>query len=133
MRLLLVLFGAAILAFTVYLHKFATAVPPCPHPNFIASHLCVHCNTLDDAADFTRYRSRPTGKNTIFFGRPAFEVKTYIADRCGNVEPVRAAACTLTRGSMTTSGTYTCMWLGTHCVGEHSLSNGHLFYRDIRC
>ncbi len=108
---------------------FATAVQPCPHGRFISNHLCTYCTSLDDAADFSRYRPRPTWKNTVFFGRPSFEVKTYLRDRCGNIDPVQVAVCTKTD----TSTTYSCTWMGQRCIGEHSISTGHLYYHDIKC
>ncbi len=105
-----------------------SAVPACPNPKFIANHLCVDCSTLDNAAYFSKYRPFPPRRNTVFFGRPQFEVKTYMADRCGNIEGCKAALCTKTDAE-----TYTCRWLGNNCFAEHSISSGHLHYQNIKC
>ncbi len=104
------------------------SIPPCPHPRFLARHLCSHCTTLDDAEDFSRYRPAPSGRNTVFFGTPRFEVKTYIADRCGNIDPAKVAVCT-----SRDRRSYSCTWLGQVCYGEHSIRSGHLFYNAIKC
>ncbi len=110
---------------------YASAVEPCPHPRFITNHLCTDCYTLTDAADFSKYRPRPTWTNTVFLGRPSFEVKTYKSDRCGNIDPVKVAVCSKT--DPVASNPYTCTWLGQRCLGEHAISSGHLYYGDIKC
>ena len=119
---------ALIMGIFWYSSNSVAGVSPCPHPNFIANHLCAHCRTLDDAADFSKYRPYPTGRNSVFFGRPAFEEKTYLPDRCGNVDSVPAAVCTSSGPNK-----YTCTWLGKACYAEHSIRNGHLFYNAIKC
>ncbi len=127
MKFLLLLaasFGIVLLMYT----DVAPAVDPCPHPNFLANHLCAHCTTLDDAGDFSKYRPHPSGKNTVFFGMPKFEQKSYLPDRCGNVDGVTVAVCTYKSPNV-----YNCRWLGTECYGEHSITNGHLFYQNIKC
>ncbi len=126
------IFLAITLAFFIVAYFCTSTYPmePCPHPNFLARHLCTHCNSLDDAADFSKYRPMPTGRNTVFLGHPRFEIKTYMKDRCGNVDAVRVAVCTRTGH---TDVPYTCNWLGERCYGEHSLSSGHLFYNGIKC
>ncbi len=122
--------GLAILVL-VYFMGFS-AVEPCPHPAFIDHHLCSYCHTLQDAATFSKYRTNPSGRNTVFFGHPQFEVKTYRADRCGNVDPVKVAVCTRTDFETSPTG-FACNWMGSTCYGEHSLTTGHLYYRDIKC
>ncbi len=122
----------ALVSALLFLLYFTTSwsVPPCPHPKFIANHLCVHCTDLDSAAEFSKYRPRPSYRNSVFLGRPAFEQKTYLPDRCGNVNGVRVATCTLKDA---VKNSYACQWLGTNCFGEHSIASGHLFYNDIKC
>ena len=122
-----------LLSIAVFLLYFVItpAVRPCPHPYFLDNHLCTYCYTLEDAADFTKYRPNPTGRNTVFFGRPTFEIKTYMDDRCGNVDSVKVAVCSMTNPKARNS--YTCTWMGDRCYGEHSIANGHLFYRNIKC
>ncbi len=121
---------AIAIGITISVISRSAAVPPCPHPNFIDNHLCTSCSTLDDAANFSKYRPRPSGRNTVFFGRPRFEVKSYMKDRCGNIDAVMVAVCTASGLDPTE---YICHWLGSRCIGEHSITNGHLFYRDIKC
>ena len=69
-------------------------------------------------------------RNTVFFGSPKFELKTYIKDRCGNVDGVKVAVCT---NHGTDDNMFNCNWMGVNCYAEHSTSTGHLYFRDIKC
>ena len=128
------IFKAVLVIAVIYIivYHSTSAVDPCPHPNFIANHLCVHCVSLDDAAHFSRYRPRRTMKNSVFFGQPAFETKSYLPDRCGNIDGTKVAICTATNPGMDVSE-YNCRWLGMNCYGEHSITTGHLHYSNIKC
>ena len=135
MKRLHILYFVLVLAFIAVLYNFlypVEAVPPCPHPNFVTNHLCSFCQTLEDAADFSKYRPRISRRNTVFFGSPTFEVKTYMKDRCGNIDGTRAAVCTYDY-SVKSGNPFKCTWLGSMCYGEHSLTTGHLFYNAIKC
>ncbi len=108
----------------------------CPHPTFIDRHICTTCHTLEDAADFSRYRQNPTYTNTVVFGYPSFEVKTYKEDRCGNVDFAKVAVCRIVGGlddMYYNRPVYTCTWKGQTCFTEHSITSGHLFYGEIKC
>ncbi len=132
MKLLRVLLAFAVVL-TILIFFPVKSVPPCPHHTFITNHLCSHCYTLQDAAVFTESRPKSTLRNTVFFGRPKFEVKTYLPNRCGNVDGAPAAICTMDFTSSTEHPAYTCNWLGKSCYAEHSLTNGHLYYADVKC
>ena len=106
---------------------------PCPHPVFVERHICSYCKTLQDSADFSRYRPHPTFKNTVLFGHPPFEVKTYMKGRCGNVNAIPVAVCTTTVESTFNKPNYRCSWMGSRCFAEHSTSTGHLFYTEVKC
>ncbi len=112
----------------------------CPHHRFIEKHICPYCKTLADAAAFTQLMRRPTRRNTVFYGHPIFEVKTYKRDRCGNVSPTAVAICQETKSgndptfpTVALLPTYECHYLGKTCYAEHSMSTGHLFFDEIRC
>ncbi len=105
----------------------------CPHDRFLGRHLCEGCRNLDDAAEFSRYVSAPPHRNTVFFGHPKFEVKTYKDDRCGNIDGVPAAICTDKKISGSVLPKYSCIYKGQQCYAEHSMRNGHLFHNEIFC
>ncbi len=107
----------------------------CPQMRFLERHLCSTCRTLEDAADFTRFLENPHHTNTIFFGEPPFEVKTYKKDRCGNTVGVPVATCSTIPYNQTYKklGNYFCRFEGKTCYGEHAISTGHLFFGEIRC
>ncbi len=102
----------------------------CPHERFITHHICPYCNTLEEAATFTRLiRGHNTMKNTVLLGSPNFELKTYRRNRCGNTNAVKIAICEF----MHNSQEFQCKLLGNYCYCEHSTVNGHLFFKEIKC
>ncbi len=106
----------------------------CPHERFLARHLCEDCRTLEDAANFCKFGLSPTSRNTVFFGHPRYEVKTYKSDRCGNIDGVKTAICRLTtEKDVTGLSKFECTFLGECCYAEHSTSSGHLFFHEIFC
>ncbi len=101
----------------------------CPHPRFIERHICPYCDTLQEAATFTRLiRGTSIRKNTVIFGTPNFELKSYLKKRCGNIDAVPAAVC-----QKTEPGVFECEFIGQRCFCEHSTSNGHLYFHEIKC
>ncbi len=105
----------------------------CPHENFLSNHVCTTCTTTTDAADFSKYvnADNPRKVNTVFYGRPSFEPRTYISNRCGMTVAVPTASCKRMAGS-SIPPKYTCTYLG-ECLAEHSTANGHLFHDEMRC
>ncbi len=120
--------ATAVIGLVSFYFMLSSSVEPCPHPYFIASHLCVHCKTLQDAADFSKTRPYEPMINTVFFGMPRFEKKTYMQNRCGNIDGVPVAIC-----KRTNYPHFECHWQGQNCYGEHAISSGHLYYADIKC
>ncbi len=100
----------------------------CPHEQFLERHVCPYCETLQDAATFSRLIRGYARRNTVLFGTPEFEVKTYLKNRCGNTTPVKIATCSLVDNIY-----YHCELLGFKCFCEHSTINGHIFFREIKC
>ncbi len=106
----------------------------CPHERFITHHLCADCDNLDAAANFCKYMPLPPIRNTVFFGNPRFEVKTYTSDRCGNIDGTKTAVCTMTsEEGVTGLPVFECTFLGQRCYAEHSTVTGHLFFDEIFC
>ncbi len=105
----------------------------CPHERFLANHVCPTCTTTSDAADYMKYLDvdYPRHINTVFYGRPSFEARTYMPNRCGMKTAAPAASCKKVGGSKEPP-VYICKSLGL-CVAEHSMETGHLFYNEMRC
>ena len=100
----------------------ASALPPCPNPNFMRKHLCEFCTTDKDAFDFSHRRIQATNVNSVMFGYPGFKSE---GRHCVNLEPVKVVTCTMSTGR--------CMALGEKCVLQHDATDGNLDYHNITC
>jgi len=106
-----------------------SGTPSCPHPNFVAKHLCLDCLTEEDALEFSRDRNRiqATAVNTVFFGNSSFtSVSPKSTEQlCENDVPLLTYNCNIQRNE--------CRLVGNECKGKHSTDNGHLFYKEVKC
>ena len=101
---------------------------PCPHPDFLKKHVCTTCKTGEDCLVFSRKRNRraTANKNTVLLQEPNFKLdKRYARESCRNIDPVKIMTCTLNTGF--------CKIEGEQCYTRHATSNGHLFYREVKC
>ncbi|QQP40290.1 Uncharacterized protein FKW44_014285 [Caligus rogercresseyi] len=130
-RIIMAALAASIIGIAYSLLGYSLPLNPdedCPHEMFVNKHLCVDCNSIQEALAFSRRRQAygGTNVNTVFFGSSQFESKQAHGESvCVNTTPLKAVKCTI--------NTNHCFELGQNCHGEHAVSNGHLFYQAIRC
>ena len=102
----------------------------CPHPTFITRHLMTEGQGVFNAVDFT-VNERPLGTyplNSVFEGRPDFEMAEGNPDYCQNVQPVP-----LYWVRQEDEDNAYGVLRGEECWGIHSAQNGHLYFDTERC
>eukprot|EP00092_Neocalanus_flemingeri_P058585 GFUD01069824.1.p1 GENE.GFUD01069824.1~~GFUD01069824.1.p1 ORF type:complete len:134 (+),score=11.12 GFUD01069824.1:59-460(+) len=110
----------------------------CPHPRFVAEHVCNWCTTLAEAEDFAlNYAQRRTGVDIadVFAGGNPFNLDYEYLDNdgtplcCGS--PVKAWRCTPTSSGGTPTA-FRCRSLHPigNCQSWSAQSNGHYSYTD---
>ena len=102
----------------------------CPHPNFVTRHLMTEGQGALSAVEFT-VNERPLGTyplNSVFEGRPDFEIAEGNPDYCQNVQPVP-----LYWVRQEDENTAFGVLRGEECWGIHSAQNGHLYFETERC
>nr|AAU06492.1 putative salivary protein [Culicoides sonorensis] len=102
----------------------------CPHPNFVAKHVCVNCaNTVADAnhkavaADQWRRQNHrpPSGQNSVFIiGHMGY---TRQGNLCVFNSRVPKYDCLLRRGA------WSCRF-ARNVIARHDAGNGHYYYRQ---
>lgn len=117
-----------ILLFLVTVHS---APPPCPHPLFVAKHICTKAGvsgaiTCAKAAENVRKAEKgaPTKVNHIFMlpnGRSSMTYN-YVKGQCVFNTKVEAYKCTKLKGK---NGSWNCTTLGMK-TASHRADNGHL-------
>ena len=110
-----------------------SGVPQCPHKTYIFKHLCQNCSSEEDALAFSKERVSvyPTYINGVLFGsnnESDWEVVTSAngeKDLCKNKYGWMHFTCNLK--------TNRCRKNGMKCFTWHHISNGHFFYKKIKC
>jgi hypothetical protein len=55
----------------------------CPHPRFLAKHVCANCTDATKALEFSSWRRNETKVNTVlhFSGEPVYKLDSAVMDK----------------------------------------------------
>ena len=122
-----------IVIFTVIIIASMTESKLCPHPTFVAKHLCFFCQTKTDALKFTMQRvmnkSRKESHDVVMLNtiqEGFFRVmNNNRALFCANNRPLRVMRCDQEKGS--------CFELGQNCFLKHNVANNGEYKNNVQC